>query len=440
MKFCNTCAPHPENEYLPKCVLCRRSLQSLSIAEKIPPFWRRLGHLLQLPFAVSQLSFIFIFAFVFSLLPTGKIGAILFLLSLIPVIEYLFSNMELVASGDKLNVKLSAFLKFKNKSMFLKLLFAYVFIVLLVAKLSSSLPLIAFALAAFFALGFPAACIILMMEKSIKEMLNPVKIIYIIRCFGSAYFVLYGAIGLATYLSVVSFELALDSGGFLKALILNLLILYLVLSVFLMAGYLVYQYHKELNFTINRRSIREQIPYARTNAMAEVDIMLQEGRFEDARKILLAKISDNPLDYKASEKLILLYAVEEKNSFLKKIADKYFLNLIQHNKSRHAADFFHKLKARHLEYHIESIDVLTAITQEMKNKKQFLTACEAIESYIDEKPYVPGWERLYQVYAELLNEFANKGDKAKVILATIVERGGEQEAIDRAQTYLDTIP
>ena len=428
--------PEDADNYLPKCTLCRRSLESLSIADNIPPFWQKVGYLLSLPFNRSSLILISVFAAVFSLLPFGKIGAILFLLGLLPLIEFFFAAMESVASGENLKLKVSDFLTAKSKSMFIKLMLIYAFSVILIVKLSAISSAIGVLLAGFLILGLPASIIILMMEKSMFSMVNPAKVGYIINLFGKAYFVLYAIILLASVIGVESFHMVESSSGFAKRFIVNWGLLYLTMVVFLMAGYLVYQYHRELNFAISRQTIFQVVDGPKAESMAEVNIMIQEGRFEDAQRMLLDKIKQSELDYKANEKLIMLYAIQGKLSFLDKIAQPYFEKMVKNGKARHAAEFYFKLHKKKVEFVPNSIDVVIGLTEEMKNKAQFIVALELIDRFNEKFNMVKGWEQLYFTRAQLLVEFANKLPEAKLSLQTILKRGIEQELLDKAEKYL----
>lgn len=184
----------PENnkDVFPRCTLCRRSLSSLSIAEQIPPFWKKLSFFFAIPFNRSALIVIFLYALVASLLPDGKLGMLLLAIMLFPLTEFLFELMEKIANGEKLSSDLKQFFVSQNKNMFIKMLFTYAFITILISKTIAIFGAgIGYPLAAFFILAVPASFIILMMEKNLFSMINPIKVGYIIKLFGGAYFLLY---------------------------------------------------------------------------------------------------------------------------------------------------------------------------------------------------------------------------------------------------------
>ena len=79
---------------------------------------------------------------------------------------------------------------------------------------------------------------------------------------------------------------ATESLPFFGQFLFYFFILYLTISVAIMAGYLVYQYHHELNFTSERSTLHQINADPQVDDMAEVDIFIQEGRYEDAQKLL----------------------------------------------------------------------------------------------------------------------------------------------------------
>jgi len=441
VSFCINCVPENNQDVYPRCTLCRRSLSSLSIAEQIPPFWNKLALLFSYPLRRSPLIVIFIYALVVSLLPEGKIGLIIYVLLLIPLTEFLFELMEQIANGEKISTNLKQFFAAKNKGLFIKMLFTYGFMVILISK---AIPIvgtaIGYLIASFFILGLPASLIILMMEKNILSMINPVKISYIIKLFGGAYFLLYfiavvSLIASAQFSAVASADsIDTHSTNFLAEFLINAFSIYLVIVLFSMMGYLVFQHHYELNYSVrstNLQSLRQQP----TDDLTEIEIFLQEGRFEDAQKLLLKKINDNPMDYKANEKLILLYGVQGNDKHMQKIANPYFLKLMESNKQNHAAEFYCKMSSRGLEFIPESPLLALALAEKMNNNRQFKVALSLLESYSCKPGEGPFWDRIGLFKARLLAEYCEDNISAVTILDNILKRSVDQELLTEAERF-----
>jgi len=379
---------------------------------------------------------IFIYSLVVSWLPEGKIGLAIHLLLLFPLTEYLFELMEKTANGEKLNSKAKLFLWSKNKGTLVKMLFTYGFISVLIVKTTSIFgAAIGYPIAAFFLLGMPASLIILMMEKNIFSMINPVKIGYIIRLFGGAYLLLYLVAIFGVIVSAQFSQAAVaNSDNMLAGFIAHAFSVYLVIVLFSMLGYLVFQHHHELNYSVgssNLQSLRQSL----TNPMIEIEIFLQEGRFEDAQKLLLNKINDNPMDHKANEKLILLYGVQGNYNHMEKIANLYFDQLVKNGKQNHAAEFYFKLSAKGLECFPESTVLAISIAQRMNNSRQYRAALSLLEHYSCEPCADQTWDKVALVKASLLAEFSNDNIAAIGLLNNIIKRSVEQDLLNEAEKY-----
>lgn len=438
--FCSSCVPEDTQNYFPKCTLCRRSLKSLSVSHRIPPFWQQLPQLLTKPFNSGSILFILVFALVLSLLPPNKFGLILLLLTMLPIVEFMFDSMERMAGGDELPKKITKYLEVKNISIVAKLVIAYGLSILILVEiyaLNASLGLI---ISGLVILGLPASLIILMMEKSIFSMLNPVKVFFIVRLFASAYFLLYAF--MLTIASIVVLSSAIFSGGstgILESTFVTALLLYLTLVAFLMAGYLVYQYHHELNFTINRKTLYQVDGISKSDDMLEVSIYIQEGRYEDAQKLLLQRLQVDPPDYKASEKLMLLYGIQGKDSFLQKIGEQYFKEMHLIGKQKQAADFLQKLDSKGFVVQSLPLEIVVGLVEQMKNKHQFHFALELLEKSLTANKKEHYWEYAYLAKAELLTEYANRSQEAVELLNHIINRSIDQGVMQQAEDYLQLI-
>ncbi len=432
--FCINCVPQNGKDIFPRCTLCRRTLSSLSIAEQIPPFWNKLSYFFTFPFNPTTLTVIFLYALVMALIPEGKIGLMIFALILFPLTEFLFDLMEQVANGEKLNTDIKRLFNSEKKGLFIKMLFTIGFITLLVVKSTSLIgEWVGYILAAFFILGAPASFIILMMEKMVFSMISPIKISYIIRLFGGAYFRLY-FIAALTVVTSLQFNAAANTNNFLAELIANTFSMYLVVVLFSMMGYLVFQHHHELNYSVrsnNLQSLRTQLP----NDMTEVEIFLQEGRFEDAQKLLLDKIAANPLDFKANEKLILLYAIQGNDKHLQKIAEEYFKNLIENNKQSHAADFYTKLSNKSVDFFPAQSANALEMAEQMTNTRQYQTGLSLLSHYSCEPNGDKEWDKIALLKAKLLAEFADDIPSGLILLDSIIKRSVDQQRLEYAEKY-----
>jgi len=372
------------------------------------------------------------YALIASLLPEGKIGAVVFTLMLFPLSEFLFELMEQVANGEEFGSNSKKLFSTENKGMFFKLWLTYVFIVVLLYKTVAIFgEVVGYPIAAFFIFGMPASLIILMMEKNVFSMIDPTKISYIIKLFGGSYLLLY-VIAVISISVSLQFSVMANPNHFVVELLANMFSIYFIIVLFSMMGYLVFQHHYELNYKVrinHLTALRQQ----KNNEMTEVDIFLQEGRFEDAQKLLLRKISENAMDYRSNEKLILLYAVQGNECHMTKIANEYFVTLINANKVSQAADFFHALSKKSINYVPKSSVVAITLAKKMSNLQQYSVALLLLNNYSCEPSKEKNWDQIAYVKAKLLAEFEHDNPNSIRLLDMIIKRSIDQDLLILAE-------
>ena len=439
--FCSTCACVSKEENFPNCTLCRRSLISLSIANQVLPLWKNIPEIAKTPFNSSTVLLLLFFSVIFSILPTQGIASLIFLVMLIPFVDFLFDSMEQMACGEKFKSSLSHYLSLRNKVVLFKLVIVSLLTAFMVNKvflLSEGVGLLLIALILFV---IPSSILILMMEKSMAAMFHPAKILAVINILGRGYLFLYMMISLVVFFTMAfgSYVLKMEQINFFSLFIINFSILFLLLQVFLMAGYLVFQYHNELNFTTGRNVITELSPLEIDEGLTKVEVFIQEARFEDAQTLLLERIKDNTDDYKAHEKLIFLYIVQGKDNYFNQACTVYLEIMANKGKFKYAADFLTKLYSRGTSYSPKLSKKLLEIICEMKNKHQYNAAIFYIESLLELNKMPSDWELLYLLYAQFLAEYTERDGEAKELLNTIVKRTLDQEIATKAEDYLKLI-
>lgn len=253
INFCANCTPQQVNDPYPNCTLCRRSLTRLSIAQDIPPFWTRLSLFFLAPFNKNILIMILVYSFLGSMLPTGMIGKIAFILFLVPFVSAEFDLLEKISTGNKLNFTPNQLINSKQSALAIKAFVVAAFAALLVNKLSLVLgDVTGYAFMIMLLLGFPASIAIFVMEKNILSPINPLKIVMLIKLFTKAYVFLFLLTLICGYFVSKAYSIVIEaSSPFFVSMLLFAVSFYLITVIFLMVGYLLYQYHVELNYTIN---------------------------------------------------------------------------------------------------------------------------------------------------------------------------------------------
>jgi hypothetical protein len=423
-------------------------LTGLSIASTTEPFSRKLGFLISFPLQKNGHLVLLLFSVLFSFLSNNLMSYFFFLLLTFPLSQYLFELMERLANGKSSAPKLSKIFKFAKMDLFIKLILGLGFSFIFVSKIDTIIgAVLSNILVALIIVAFPASIIIVMMEKRWFSMLNPVKIFHLIKLLRLSYVVLLMvAAGAFTLLSQSSVFDEQGSHNYVVIFSFNLISIYLFMLLFSMLGYLVFSYHVELNYnvssshleslrTINKNSKinrREKANHIRSVSLTEIEIFIQEGRFEDAQKSLLENINSNESDFQSFEKLILLYSFQENAHHLKLIADRYFESLLNNHKDQKAADFYCKLVERS-DYSLDDVEMAFKLVEKMSSVKQFVFAIELLNQFDCTPTGGDFWDRMALQKASLLTAFSKDTLSAKKIITLVLKRSMNQDVLERAQ-------
>jgi len=439
VSFCVNCVTDPNGDIFPSCTLCRKTLSSVSISKQLPHVGSQLNRFLVMALNWKNLLFFLLSALLIVSLPYHWISILGCLIVAVPVVGVLFQSMEQSANDERLTIDFNAIFSPLNRDMFSKFTFYLILVGTLITKSQASgsalFENILFVLLVF---SLPASLMILMMEKRFFSSINPLKILEVMRIVQLDYLLVFGFSYVILQLGGLSFSVV-ESGsavGFGKSLTYLFLSFFLTHILFMVMGFLIFQKHVEFNYSV--RSINlANIKSEEVSAMVEADIYVQEGRFEDAEKILLKYVSDTDIEnnYVAYEKLILLYAFQEKKSCCNRICEQYFQVLVDKQKTNKAADFYSELFNRSIEFIPEQAKLALAIASVMKNKAHSMAALKLLSHYNSKPTLDISWDEVALCRAKLLLEFTNETRVAAELLDSILRRSLKQELLDEAYKY-----
>lgn len=352
-----------------------------------------------------------------------------------------FATMEKFANDEKLKLSFKQVFSNGYRDVFIKFLF-YSFLTLVVVVKSNSLLSsgLANVITAVLIFSVPASLMILVMEKRFFSCLNPVKIAALVGIVRTDYFVLFFLSLISALLLYFCTEIfwSSESLEFGKSVMLLFFSIQLTQLLFIAMGYSVFRNHTELNYNVRSANLR-MLKDGESSAMVEVDIFVQEGRFEDAQKILINEISENERNYFAYEKLIMLYAFQSKENFARRIGNDYFSILIKQNKVNKAADYFCELCQKSLDIYPTDVAVALAMISVMNMKSQLNYAIKLIEKYSSEPNSSSEWDKISILKIKLsLAQRADLNDIKKQ-LVVLLRRSVDQSVLEEAQLLLDSI-
>jgi len=433
---CSLCVSYPDKPGRPECVLCKRSLVECSQADLLPELKSQMGRLAMLASNATLFLLAFAAGLLIALFHGVKWSFVFQFLVLFPVFEVGFWLFEKASSNDLTKPKLGELLTYRCLGQAFRLALFFYFVLLINHQIALDSTFFAALLTLFFGLMTPAAIITLAVEKSLLSMFDPRKLIYVAKRLGKDYGILW-----LMFAAISSAALLLNQApAATSRLALSMafgLVVWMLFWAMLCMGYVVQRFKVELNYSSGLESLRvEAEKYkGRQGRLYDVDIFLQEGRFEDARARLLQLIHEDNAHYEAYERLIKLYLIEDNRKHALKFWQEYLDTMLAKNKSAQVAHFLSQLHQSGLSLPVEDRAQTIDIAKHWLNKTQWRLA----ESLLGDGPVRPDpkwpWEKHALLRVKLMVEFARDYEKAMQLIAAINKYSFDETVLAEAETY-----
>ncbi len=316
---CPDCIPSWPAKGLPRCITCRAEMEQLGISDYVKPFWQCFDRFFSFPWKKNNLLFLFsalTFFLIFVPLPDPEnlVGPLAFIYRLLVWIFYAsfivayFSAVATKASdGSSEPPEIMKVWKDGGFSLLFKALFIISLFSMALGFLKFAIGPTAGLLLTFVgAIFFPAALMLLFMEREINVAIHPGRIAAVIQAIGWPYVFLWGLV-----MILISGPEILNSlpahvfqSNIFPYIFLTVTI-YFSLVLFHMLGYVVYQYHFELGVALPHESV-ESLNKPRTlqkSVIIEAEILIMDGHYESAMKLLEGFLEKYPTHENVQQKL-----------------------------------------------------------------------------------------------------------------------------------------
>ncbi|MCO7226390.1 B-box zinc finger protein [Pleionea sp. CnH1-48] len=431
--FCMSCVPENKKHHTPRCTLCRNDLELLGIRDVITPFWFKLGHFFFYPFHTTLLTFNIIMTVLFMLIPDFLFAPVIQLLWLAYLVKVGFAVMEYTASGHLDVVEWKKITAINTNSAFLKLMIVYLIMGLVLWKISAYSNVLAIITGIFFILGYPATNIILCIDRSILRAVNPLRIIHIMLSIGGSYWILFLLLLLLNTSLFYGIEL-IDSNlsSLVSDPLLIFFLIYVSLVTFRMFGYVIYQYHFELDFSVHRDSLHQNIRShgrhtselmdeqqelnEQSGGVTEAEICIQEGRYAEAESLLRQAIEEDVQDKQAYDLLYKLYQLQGKTKSYTSLALQHLDALATRNALPQMREVFLKAQGVDSGFVPKHPKIIHLLIRSL-SKKDDVKLCYALMNHL-KKHYIdyPGLADACFTCAKLITEKLNRREEAAKII------------------------
>jgi len=421
--------------------VCKCPAESLGAGNLIRPFWHRIPSFFLYPLHTAPLLFILALTGIDVLVSDTLFGILIELALFMGLMKYAYVALERTARGYLEPPPVN----WETISTELELPFKQLFVVLLLVMLNSKLYALGgsgmlLAGVLFTALIFPASVMVLAVEHSFFQAINPLTLLGVIRRIGSAYFIL--CVFLFLLMSGV-----LEAGAFMAQWlpaamylpISNFLAMTFLLIMFHMMGYVLYQYHELLGFDIEQEyaeadSVQSLVAES-DPSLREVEILIQEGKVETARDRLIELVKTSPGDMTYRERLHRVLIGTADSDGLRAYSADYISRLMLEGRPSEALRVYSECYRLDRNFKFGNARQRHEMARLLRKNGQARAALAVLNNLHRDFPGYEGIPDAYLLVARLLCENFNQDAKANQVLEFLEKNYPDDPRMAQVQAY-----
>ena len=460
INYCPSCVTQLHAHRAPECPICKRELNSLGAANLIKPFWLRLRQFFIFPAYPAPLILLLVLSlliYLLRLVPGWQHdynvlfwnfprNALLLMPIIVVFLKYAHSVMQDTAHGHLEPSPLSSDKLFENGLIVLKLLAIFFAFYLLEWAALDILNVPGYSLAIMLtALATPAAIMILVMEDRLTHALNPAMLINVIRKIGMPYFIMFVLFYLLTIAkSTLMMILHKYIDPSLSFAVYSFVTMYFYLMMFNMMGYVLYQYHEALGFSVevaaHEQEDAHQDEVVTTHPeLRAIEILLHEGKHEQAINQLQQLIKSNPSDMEARERMLKLVRLTGHELIHTEQAQNLISYLIGENKMAQAARIFEAANEFDKQFRPAKPVQRLEMAKYLRQNNQGKLAMAILHNLHRDFPSFERVPEAYLIVAQLLAEKFNDDEKAIQVLEFLLKNYPSHPLRNEVEEYLKII-
>lgn len=422
-------------------------------AEPIQPFWKRVPKFFRFPVYLPPLLRNLGLSAVLATAIDSEVPAVVFLAMLLVAIvltRYGFLVIERASQGYlrpedyPLHVEESSpWRPYK--------LFAVLFVAELVVELLAWGTRSAFLLAMaqlLLALAIPASVISIVQTDSLREALNPVRLVNTAWRIGVPYlalwfylFLLMGGAGAAFRLvaPVVIDHVWLFVG------VWAFLSIYFFQVMCALLGYVMYQYHEALGVAVmgpgdsGRPVVKGRVDVAARNRDALIAQMVAAGEVREATALVGEALADKPNDLSLHGRMRRLLLAENDVARLEEHCDRYLALLVKSGNLDEALALVDEEMARREGYRPREAAQIPVLARHALERGKFKLASDLVRGFDKRFPGAAETAQVYLIGARILAEGARDDDKSRRLFEHVMRNWPADPAAAEASRHLEAL-
>ena len=448
--FCGTCVKKDTVRNIALCPVCNQQAEPVDASNFITPFWQRIPKFFAYPANSQSLIFNAILAFFFSFAMFGGIMSLVVTLVLgLGFIRYALLVLESTADGKDKAPAVTMDTVMAGKMLALKLLATYiVFGFAVYASVAFVGPVAGMLVGLFILMCIPASTMVMAVEQSFLQAINPSVWINVIRAIGAPYFLLYAFLILLSACQGVITSIIGSFHTILLAPVENFIGLYFTLIMYNMMGYVIFQYHEVLGHNVNLDVDKEygntskpvaKKPVSTNPSILEAEVLIKEGHIDQAIKRLNAATRQTGATMELHGYYHRILFAANKPDIMIAHAKDYINMLIHENKIRDAAQLIidcYKFKETLRPNDPDKYYTLAYMLSEMRAHK----ACIAlIQNFHKRYPVHRDIPKLYLLASRILSEQLSNDAMALKMLEFLRAKYRQHELAGEIEQYCSVV-
>ena len=286
MQACDQCVVAPANREIgqPFCALCNVEMDYQPNKQDLVPFWNRLGDFFRYPIQWSPLIIIAL-SIVSALAPANLAGLAVAVGLLLIQTKYGYKVIERVSKGRFEAPTVVEVITDPNYVIVFKQTAIIVLMIVLIFAMAYVHPILGMLGAGFFVLALPMSIIVLALEGRVADALNPLTLFISMARIGWSYLLVYLYLILMSICAATVTQIVFDAFGTQVAQITSAsILLYFLLVMYSLMGYMIYQFRFELQLGPARQDLKVRQPA--NMADPKIHIYLLKGNYAAALDLL----------------------------------------------------------------------------------------------------------------------------------------------------------
>ncbi|HET9652113.1 MAG TPA: hypothetical protein VFP36_07975, partial [Usitatibacter sp.] len=310
------------------------------------------------------------------------------------------------------------------------------------AEENVTLPWWFYVLAVVFALPLPGAIMVIAIEDNLLRALNPLTTLFFVQGMGKAYFVLWFFFALILGArAVVMGLIPADASAFVRLPAEMLLGSYLMLALFAMMGYCLYQYHQELGYGVrvdfdNHRRKEAAATGKPVDPLTQsVNDFVAQGKLDDALRVVQDAMRYDKLNPELNEKAFNLLQLKGDDAKALAQGANWMKALVAAKRAPGALPVLRKLREMDPAFAPEA-DSILPLAEAALAARNLALAVELVKGFDKRFPGHADIPGVYFLGARISSEHLSQDDKAIAILRVLLQRYPEAAVSAEAKSYL----